>query len=91
MRLRVLFFGILRERFGLEEELQQFPGHTVADVLGYYRAVSPELQQIWQTVAVAVNQEYAPGKSAIHEGDEIALLPPVSGGAEGETAACKSN
>lgn len=80
MRLRVLFFGVLRERFGLHEELEKFPGRTVADLLQYYRAVSPELQDLWQTVAVAVNQEYATAPTTLADGDEVALLPPVSGG-----------
>ena len=81
MRLRVLFFGVLRDRFGQEEHLQQFPGHTVADLLRYYRAVAPELEQLWGTLAVAVNQQYAAGSLQLQQDDEVALLPPVSGGA----------
>ncbi len=80
MQLRVLFFGVLRDRFGFEEELEQFPGRTVADLLRYYRAVSPELGDLWNTLAVAVNQQYAGATSQLCNGDEVALLPPVSGG-----------
>ena len=36
---------------------------------------------IWQSIAVAVNQEYARGGDVLRDGDEVALLPPVSGGA----------
>ncbi|WP_419803738.1 MoaD/ThiS family protein [Terriglobus sp.] len=88
MRLRVLFFGVLRDRFGLAEELEQFPGRTVADLLRYYRAVSPELQELWQSVAVAVNQQYAAADIALSDGDEVALLPPVSGGLVAGGTAC---
>lgn len=81
MRLRVLFFGVLRDRFGAEEQLQQFPGRTVADLLGYYRAVAPELGTLWGSLAVAINQQYVTGASELNADDEVALLPPVSGGA----------
>jgi molybdopterin converting factor small subunit len=80
MRLRVLFFGVLRDRLGREEQLQQFPGHSVADILHYYRVIAPELGNLWGSVAVAVNQQYATNSTMLAEGDEVALLPPVSGG-----------
>lgn len=80
MRLQVLFFGVLRDRFSGEERLEQFPGTTVGDVLQYYRAVAPELGTLWSTLAVAVNQRYATASVVLHEDDEVALLPPVSGG-----------
>jgi molybdopterin converting factor subunit 1 len=80
MKLRVLFFGVLRDRFGSEERLEHFPGRTVADLLHYYRAVAPELLPLWASVAVAVNQQYAQAQASLNDNDEIALLPPVSGG-----------
>ena len=80
MRLHILFFGVLRDRFGESEDLRQFPGTTVADLLQYYRVVAPEIATLWDKLAVAVNQQYATGKAALADGDEIALLPPVSGG-----------
>ena len=81
MRLRVLFFSVLQDRFGPEEYLEQFPGSTVADLLRYYRVVAPELDAMWNVLAVAVNQQYAKGNDSLADGDEVALLPPVSGGA----------
>jgi molybdopterin converting factor small subunit len=80
MKLRVLFFGILRDRFGAEEHLQEFPGASVRDLLHYYRAVAPELATLWDKIAIAVNQQYALGTDPLADGDEVALLPPVSGG-----------
>ena len=76
----MLFFGVLRERFGQEETLEQFPGSTVAELVRYYRAVAPELAALWSSIAVAVNQQYAAGSASLSNGDEVALLPPVSGG-----------
>ena len=84
MRLQILFFGVLRDRFGEREALQQFPGKTVADLLRYYRVIAPEIVMIWDTIAVAVNQQYAQPNATLSDGDEVALLPPVSGGAYGE-------
>lgn len=80
MRLRVLFFGVLRDRFGSEEQLQRFPGGSVAEIVKYYRVIAPELGDLWKSVAVAVNQQYASGPTPLADGDEVALLPPVSGG-----------
>lgn len=84
MRLRVLFFSVLQERFGPEERLERFPGKTVSDVLQYYRVIAPELGGIWDVIAVAVNQQYAGGTAALSDDDEVALLPPVSGGTAAE-------
>lgn len=78
----MLFFGVLRERFGSEEILEQFPGSTVAELVRYYRVVAPELAALWSSIAVAVNQQYATGTANLSDGDEVALLPPVSGGGE---------
>jgi molybdopterin converting factor subunit 1 len=80
MKLRVLFFGILRDRFGTEEHLQEFPGASVRDLLQYYRGVAPELATLWDKIAIAVNQQYVAGSDPLSDGDEVALLPPVSGG-----------
>ncbi len=82
MRLQVLFFGVLRDRFSEREELRQFPGRTVAELVAYYRAVTPESAGLWDTIAVAVNQQYATAKTVLQDGDEVALLPPVSGGCD---------
>ncbi len=80
MRLTVLFFGVLRERFGAEERLEQFPGKTVSDLQRYYRVIAPELGDLWNSVAIAVNRQYASATMSLADDDEVALLPPVSGG-----------
>ncbi|MEZ2346767.1 molybdenum cofactor biosynthesis protein MoaE [Terriglobus sp. RCC_193] len=80
MQLRVLFFGVLRDHFGPEEVLEQFPGANVGDLVRYYRVLSPEFGGLWEKIAVAVNQQYASASQELSEHDEVALLPPVSGG-----------
>ncbi len=87
MRLHILFFGILRDRFGEHEDLQQFPGRSVADLLRYYRVIAPEITTLWDSIAVAINQQYAQSTTVLNDGDEVALLPPVSGGVEGKSHA----
>lgn len=83
MRVRVLFFGRLRDLSGQRtEEIQLADGATVGDLLGYYGRSFPEMQRHLASLATAVNEEYAPQETVLHEGDEVALLPPVSGGSE---------
>lgn len=79
MRVQVLYFGVLKDAFGLAGEgLELAEGACVADLLRAVRG--PE--GFWDSIAVAVNQEYAKGSDVLKEGDEVALLPPVSGGVD---------
>jgi molybdopterin converting factor small subunit len=87
MQVHVLYFGILKDIFGCDGQTQELAeGATVADlVTGYrlsegYAKGSPEL---WNSLAVAVNQVYARPGDVLSDGDEVALLPPVSGGGGG--------
>ena len=82
MRIRVLYFGVLKDvmgRSGAEMEFEE--GATVMDVLAVHRASAKAA--VWDSVAVAVNQEYARVGDVLKDWDEVALLPPVSGGSEG--------
>jgi molybdopterin converting factor subunit 1 len=84
MRVRVLFFGVLKDALGAEgEALELSEGATVATLLEVYRRRTPGRGALWSSLAVAVNQQYAPGDEVLREGDEVALLPPVSGGSSG--------
>ena len=79
MRVRVLFFGVLRDVVGASErELEVETGATAGDVVTLCRAGAQD--GIWMSSAVAVNQEYAKSDWVLADGDEVALLPPVSGG-----------
>jgi molybdopterin converting factor subunit 1 len=78
MRVQVLFFGVLKESFGRDsEQVELAEGARVADLVARYE----ERSAGWtRSIAVAVNREYARREEVLREGDEVALLPPVSGG-----------
>ncbi|HET7206544.1 MAG TPA: molybdenum cofactor biosynthesis protein MoaE [Terriglobales bacterium] len=82
MQVRVLFFGMLKDVTGRVADVLELPeGACLADLLGHYEKHVPKLKALLPSVAVAVNREYAAPESQLHGNDEVALLPPVSGGA----------
>jgi MoaE-MoaD fusion protein len=89
MRVRVLFFGILKDLAGKSSDSPELSdGALVRDLLEYYVSHLPRLKESLASLAVAVNQRYAGAETVLKADDEVALLPPVSGGAakaEGET------
>jgi MoaE-MoaD fusion protein len=81
MRVRVLFFGVLKDLAGRSSELLDLAdGALVRDVLTRYLAELPRMKEALGSIAVAVNQEYAGPETKLKSDDEVALLPPVSGG-----------
>lgn len=82
MRVKVQLFARLRELAGRGEcECEVPPGATVEDV---WRALCREHQALGpfgRSISCAVNEDFAPMRSVVSEGDAIAFLPPVSGGA----------
>jgi molybdopterin synthase sulfur carrier subunit len=66
---------------GTGELTRDVPGPaTVQTVWNALAAEMPSLVQYEKTMSVAVNAEYARMAAAVHDGDEVAFLPPVSGG-----------
>jgi molybdopterin synthase catalytic subunit len=81
MQVRVLFFGVLKDLLSSSGEAVMLPeGATVAHLMEQLRNGAGH--PVWAALAVAVNREYAAASAVLHEGDEVALLPPVSGGAD---------
>ena len=81
MQVRVLFFGILRDLAGRGGEVLTLPEHaTLSDVFMHYEEMNPRLGELAGSIAISVNQEFAGPDSSLKEGDEVAFLPPVSGG-----------
>ena len=81
MRVRVLFFGVLKDLAGrAADEIDMPEGSSVRDVIARYESKIPRLQDSLSSVALAVNREYAGPDTKLKTGDEVALLPPVSGG-----------
>jgi MoaE-MoaD fusion protein len=85
MQIRVLFFGMLKDLIGRSSDVIDLPeGARVADVLSHYTSHAPRLQSMLPALALSVNQEYSRSDRPLAAGDEVALLPPVSGGAPAE-------
>jgi molybdopterin converting factor subunit 1 len=81
MQIRVLFFGVLKELVGRSSETIELPeGARVEAVLRHYSRQAPRFQAMLPSLALSVNQEYSSSDSVLRPGDEVALLPPVSGG-----------
>jgi len=81
MRVRVLLFGQLKDIVGRQEDsLDLEPGARLAAVMTHYAERYPQLKGLAQSIACSINQEYAQGATVLREGDEVGLLPPVSGG-----------
>jgi molybdopterin synthase sulfur carrier subunit len=78
---KVLFFGRLREMVGSSEELLALAGHTtIAEVFAYYAERRPGLAEFRGSVAATRNREFVAWETPVRPGDEVAFLPPVSGG-----------
>jgi len=83
MKIRVKLFARLREIVGagkLERELSQ--GATVEDLMQALHAEYPRLAGLTARTIISVNQTFASPDQVLREGDEVAIFPPVSGGAE---------
>ena len=81
MRVRVLFFGRLKDLAGKSSDSLELPdGASVRDVLAHYLEQVPGMRDMAASLAVAVNEEYAGAGTRLKSDDEVALLPPVSGG-----------
>jgi molybdopterin converting factor subunit 1 len=79
MRVRVLYFGVLKDLFGRGSvEMEFAEGSSVMELLTVHRGLVAA--SVLDSIAVAVNHEYARASDLLKDGDEVALLPPVSGG-----------
>ena len=81
MRVRVLFFGQLKEIVGAAEETAELSeGARLEDLFERYGRRFPRFAEFRPSIAASVNQEFADGRVQLRHGDEVAFLPPVSGG-----------
>jgi sulfur-carrier protein len=79
--VRLLLFAVYREIAGTDEcVLSLAEGSRVADVVAALRARGGRWAQLPAEPMAAVNRAYAPATAVLHDGDELALIPPVSGG-----------
>ena len=81
MDVRVLFFASIREIVGKNSiEIKLNEGATIKDLRNELSKQFPELGRVEKKLAVAVNEEYVVDDAPLVNGDEVALIPPVSGG-----------
>ena len=81
LRIHVLFFARGRELAGCSEMEQEMEdGSNSQDLLEAVIARFPALAEISSCLIVAVNQNYEPNPVPLKDGDEVALIPPISGG-----------
>ena len=81
MRLKVLFFATFRDIVGVRERTMALENPATVDTLlaNLYER-HPQLRKHDENLLVAVNQEFVDRRAPLSDGDEIALMPPVSGG-----------
>jgi molybdopterin synthase catalytic subunit/molybdopterin converting factor small subunit len=83
MQVRVIAFGVLKEWLSPDAAAVELPeGATVGGLLEQLRAglLASAPKDAFHGIAVGVNAEYAQAAQMLHDGDEVGLLPPVSGG-----------
>ena len=81
MRVKVLFFGVLKDVTGLSRDsLELAENAQLRDAFAHYSIRFPQLQGLAGSIACARNHEFSTPDTPLHDGDEIAFMPPVSGG-----------
>ncbi len=81
MRIKVLFFGFTHDVTGLrEEQVELGDGENLQGLRRLYESRFPRLGELAGSLLFAVNQQIADPLAVLHEGDEVAFMPPVSGG-----------
>ena len=81
MRVKVRFFAVLRERAGVSEITKEIAeGSTVGDLWEVLQCEYPKLAPAKRTFLYAVNRDYVGASRVLKDQDEVAFVPPVSGG-----------
>ncbi|MGK7897227.1 MAG: MoaD/ThiS family protein [Xenococcus sp. (in: cyanobacteria)] len=81
INVTVKLFAVYQEIYGKAELRLSFPkGGTVSDALDYLIQEKPELEQWRDVTRFGINLQFVPAETIMNDGDEIVLIPPVSGG-----------
>jgi molybdopterin converting factor subunit 1 len=83
MKVKVKLFAVHRQLLGQRELEMDIPsGATILDAWRQLKAEHPKMEHLSDTLMAARNQDYAPLDTRLSDGDEIAFIPPVSGGCD---------
>jgi molybdopterin synthase catalytic subunit len=83
VEIRVLFFGQLKDVTGCSQDRLDLPsGARLHDVFEHYAELHPKLRALSGSIVLAANQQFASREQVLSSGDEVAFLPPVSGGTD---------
>lgn len=81
MKLRVLFFSVLRDITGTDEITIELPASsTMVDLVAQIEGRWPKLRDWTSSMLLALDQTYVKRDAVLHDGAEVALMPPVQGG-----------
>jgi MoaE-MoaD fusion protein len=81
MKIRVIFFGVAGDLTGFNQEQIELPeGESLDGLWRHYESRFPRLRELARSLVAAVNEEVAARSWLLQDGDEVAFMPPVSGG-----------
>lgn len=81
MKVKLLLFASLKDIAGRRDlEMELDDGSTLQQVTEKLTSLYPEIGRMQNSVRIAINQEFADENIPLNNGDEIAFLPPMSGG-----------
>ena len=81
MKVKLLLFASLKDIAGRRDlEMELDDGSTLQEVTEKLASLYPEIGRMQNSVRIAINQEFADENISLNNGDEIAFLPPMSGG-----------
>lgn len=80
MKLKLLYFSQIKDKLKKSEEIIEFNGKTLEDLINFISDIYPQSKDILTKSMVAVNENYEDKSYILKEGDTVAIIPPVSGG-----------
>jgi molybdopterin converting factor subunit 1 len=85
MQVKILYFATFRSITGLREEILTLPDRaTLQDLKDCLSGIHPPIEGSLPSAIFAINREFAFPEDELHDGDEVAIFPPVSGGRSGK-------
>ncbi|MCK5559959.1 MAG: molybdopterin converting factor subunit 1 [Thermoplasmata archaeon] len=81
MKVKVLYFASIRETAGISEETIELQTRAQLSTLKEHLTyLHPSLKDHWESTILSVNKKYKNSDIELKDGDEVAILPPISGG-----------